>query len=511
MKPRYSGSITVFLSLILTLMVSLVCAGLESVRTAAARVQILSAVDIGLYSLFAQYDRELLKKYDIFALDASGADGLPDLSSVYDSFAAYMDPILLQNSQRLSVLQGGLGGYSLLTDDNGEVFFRQVVEYMQETILAQGITMLQSHLEQKQFDAAQAEEAGRSAEHNNTMTQYQNEVNSAAEKSNQERIRREQEAAAAAGGSSGSDLGGLFSDADPGGLFVQEDTVPAETVENPIPFIQQVRQRGLLGLVLPADHALSELSLEDEYFVSKRNRQTGFSMENWCLRETSFMGDALFLQYLASHLGHYRKPSATGLNYQQEYIVGQTRSDKDNLEKVATRLLLIREGLNIACITQDPVMMGEVSALASGIAAAFLVPPAVPAIEGALIVCWAFGESILDLRELFAGGKVPAVKTAANWQLSLANLTGLLQRLDSDRRSDPGGLSYEDYLQILMLPKSRAKKAMGAMDMIEQSLRKMDGWENFHLDACVTAVTVYAVVSVNRGRVLTVERSFGYT
>ena len=62
-----------------------------------------------------------------------------------------------------------------------------------------------------------------------------------------------------------------------------------------------------------------------------------------------------------------------------------------------------------------------------------------------------------------------------------------------------------------MLPKSRAKKAMGAMDMIEQSLRKMDGWENFHLDACVTAVTVYAVVSVNRGRVLTVERSFGYT
>ena len=46
------GSITVFLALVLSLMLSLVSAGLQSVRNASARTQILNSLDIGLYSLF---------------------------------------------------------------------------------------------------------------------------------------------------------------------------------------------------------------------------------------------------------------------------------------------------------------------------------------------------------------------------------------------------------------------------------------------------------------------------
>ena len=69
------GSITVFLSLMLSLMVSLVCTSIVSVRMAAARVQILNGMDIGLYSLFGQYDRKLLEDYELFALDGSGGGG----------------------------------------------------------------------------------------------------------------------------------------------------------------------------------------------------------------------------------------------------------------------------------------------------------------------------------------------------------------------------------------------------------------------------------------------------
>lgn len=60
------GSITIFLALILSLLLSLVCTSIESVRMAAARTQILNSMDIGLYSLFGQYDRILLKDYDLF-------------------------------------------------------------------------------------------------------------------------------------------------------------------------------------------------------------------------------------------------------------------------------------------------------------------------------------------------------------------------------------------------------------------------------------------------------------
>ena len=79
------GSITLFLALILSLILSLVCTSIESVRMAAARTQILSSLDIGLYSLFGQYDRELLEDYDLFFLNASGDSGNLNLSAVYDN------------------------------------------------------------------------------------------------------------------------------------------------------------------------------------------------------------------------------------------------------------------------------------------------------------------------------------------------------------------------------------------------------------------------------------------
>lgn len=72
------GSITVFLALILSLILSLVTASIQSVQAAAARTQILNSVDIGLYSLFGQYDRFLLKEYDLFFLD--GTQGSTELN-----------------------------------------------------------------------------------------------------------------------------------------------------------------------------------------------------------------------------------------------------------------------------------------------------------------------------------------------------------------------------------------------------------------------------------------------
>ena len=136
-KILKKGSITIFLALILSLILSLVCASIESVRMVAARTQILNSMDIGLYSLFGQYDRTLLKDYDLFALYAGGKEEL-DMASVYDNFQSYMKPVLKQNSQKLNLLQGGLNGYQLLTDGNGEVFYQQAVKNMRETLGSQG-------------------------------------------------------------------------------------------------------------------------------------------------------------------------------------------------------------------------------------------------------------------------------------------------------------------------------------------------------------------------------------
>lgn len=177
------GSITVFLALILGLILSLLSSGLESVRMASARTQILNGMDIGLYSLFGQYDKSLLKDYDLFAVDGAFGGKELDLASVYDELESYMKPVLKQNGQKLLVQQGGISGYQLLTDADGEVFYQQAVRYMNETLGSHGAQLLLDQVKGLQNKTAEAEKRGNEIEDKKTIENYDSEMNSAAQKS----------------------------------------------------------------------------------------------------------------------------------------------------------------------------------------------------------------------------------------------------------------------------------------------------------------------------------------
>ena len=110
-----------------------------------------------------------------------------------------------------------------------------------------------------------------------------------------------------------------------------------------------------------------------------------------------------------------------------------------------------------------------------------------------LVLC----RSILDLRELFHGGRVPLTKTAATWQLSLENLPNLLEGLDSQRRDAKGGMSYEDYLQVLLLSKSKVVKLTRGMDMIEVEIA-VQKERKFPAGLCIEAAEISVDVEANR-------------
>ena len=63
-----------FLSLISMLFLSLFCTMAESVRVQAARFQAAAAFDMGLFSVFGEYDRVLLEEYDLWFLDGSSEE-----------------------------------------------------------------------------------------------------------------------------------------------------------------------------------------------------------------------------------------------------------------------------------------------------------------------------------------------------------------------------------------------------------------------------------------------------
>lgn len=488
------GSITVFLALILSLITTLVCTSIESVRMASARTQILNSVDIGLYSLFGQYDKTLLKDYDLFLLDGSWGKAALDLASVYDSFESYMTPVLKQNSQKLSVEQGGFTGYRLVTDESGEPFYQQVVTYMQETLGIHGVQLLLDRMSERKEKTLESEQKGISVENGEKLQSYDAEMQNAAQKSEAAKKEAQEKA-------SGEDM---LED----GTAVAVVT-PAPVVNNPINVIRKIRKMGILDLVIPGGKEISQGELETGTLLSGREKQQGMPVYDSLQADSSMTGQVLFQQYLMEKLGNFLNPAKGNLKYQIEYILGKAKDDVSNLKSIAKKLLLIREGVNFACLMADSTKRAQVEALALTIASAFLIPPAATVIEAALLLCWSFGESILDVRELFDGGRVPLIKSSSDWQLSLENLSGLLSGLDSERKGTSDGVSYEDYLQILLLTESKGTKVTKGMDLIEQTIRD-GGRKNFRMDSCITAAEVSVDIKANRKKVFTVTRAYGY-
>ena len=130
-KRAYRGSMTVFFSVLTVLFLALISAMAESVRVQGARAKAASVLDLGIFSVLGEYERDLLEEYEVFGVDASygGEDFQKEkLSERLDFFMKYnieptrgtmltgntLFPVRTEGSSILRTL--------LLTDEDGWVF-----------------------------------------------------------------------------------------------------------------------------------------------------------------------------------------------------------------------------------------------------------------------------------------------------------------------------------------------------------------------------------------------------
>ena len=71
MQTNYKGAVTIYLMLIFPLLCSLFIACIHSARYSMCRLETEKALELGLLSTFAEFNRELLERYDIFGIDTS--------------------------------------------------------------------------------------------------------------------------------------------------------------------------------------------------------------------------------------------------------------------------------------------------------------------------------------------------------------------------------------------------------------------------------------------------------
>lgn len=460
---RQKGSMTIAMCMMLSVMLGILTAGIKLCREQYARVQAVNAVDTGLYSVFSEYERDLLEEYDLFFLDSGYGGGAIDAFRVVQQMENSMDLTLktgIRGSRRENC---SITGYRLASDNGGEAFCAQAAEAVRKHLGTDAVKRLKEYL-------------------SNTG----------------EVIEQQQEQKEA------------------GVPPMPEEPVPDDTSvseitpdNNPLEVIKRIRTMGILGLVLPDDAVISEKEADVSVFTSNRNLQKGMGSLGGHESGTS---DKLFLQaYAMNKLGTYREPGNPGaLDYQVEYIVGGKGSDRENLKKTVNRMLLLREAANAAYLYTDPEKRAQSGALAASLCTALLIPEGAFVVEKLLLLGWAYGESLLDVRQLMAGGKVPLVKNSASWQLALSDIGQIFSLLQDGQAKNTSGLDYNDYLQILLFTSSRNNLTFRCMDMIEQNIRLKPGKENFRIDSCMECLEMETGFLSPSGNRWTAVRSYGY-
>ena len=99
-----------------------------------------------------------------------------------------------------------------------------------------------------------------------------------------------------------------------------------------------------------------------------------------------------------------------GIKYEIEYLIAGKDSEKENLGMVFWRMIALRFVTNAACVYQDPAKEKEAALLAASILGVTGFPPAVAVAKNLLLLALAYGESVIDVRNLADGKKNPSSK-----------------------------------------------------------------------------------------------------
>lgn len=179
-------------------------------------------------------------------------------------------------------------------------------------------------------------------------------------------------------------------------------------------------------------------------------------------------------QYIQAHFPNTLDDKGLGETFfrgEMEYILCGHPSDEDNREGAQSRILAVREVLNLLYLEQTPS-----KTILIDVAFAWLPPPAAFLAKQATIAVWAYLESLNDYNVLITGGVVPLMKDEDSWAVDVESaLTNTNPAyIDTGNQS---GYGYEDYLTLLLYLMDGNTRLTRMMDVIQINMRYLyNGW-----------------------------------
>ena len=475
-RSRTKGSVTVFLSLSIMIILSLVLALFSGARIGAVRMKTECVADIAMNSVLAEYSRELFDQYGLMMVDASYGSGVHSLNNVKEHLCHYVQKNFdrstyggLANAQTMTAMfcnEADLTGYSVATDNGGAVLKRQILSYMAAEPVGAVLEDVLSNfngLSGSGIDSMDVEEIAR---------QNQQQIDSIP----------------------------------PPRIIDEEGKEEIVAVGNPADVVNAQRGIGVLNLAMRDRSKLSMKRIDKSLYASGRSLNKGTGLKD---SDSSGADELLIDEYFYEKCSRYGKEMDKALlKYQLEYLAFGQDSDYGNLEKSAQCIFLWREASNLMYLLGCPSKVQQAAAIASALSAVALAPELMEPIKYSILLAWSFAESISDLNILFEGGRVPLIKSDSTWKLGIMEMFNFRGHLG---QGDCGeGLEYKDYLRIKLLMTPMSEKISRMMDVIEMDVRETNGNSGFMLDYCIDVLRAEIVVGTRFGYEAKIERIYGY-
>lgn len=466
-----SASITIMAALTVMIVMSLLFSIAELARVNALSSVATISKERAVDSAFSEYNKLLWDEYGVLYFDGgygSSSFAISNLSDRVDEYAVEdrgMNEVLYITRALTQI-----AAYKLATDNGGRDFIGQACDRLWITAAVSSLGTVQSNMHTSQ--RVSTEQSGSEDKFYSALDKMNK-----AEKERDEKVRAAKEAAKRA-----KEKG-----EDPPEIPEVEESEEVKEFKSAARQIGTQMKGGVVGLVLGNDISISGKAMRSSAPVSTRNLNQGHGVVATTKSEYSgAFEDVLFSEYLKEFFSCYCNPKDThGMTYELEYILCGKRSDKENLEATIKKLLGLRLAENVASLFLDGTLHGTAASLGAELATALWVPALAPVFTILVMVAWAFVESILDIRTLLDGGKIPLLKNYSTWS---SDLNSIAKCLDSNTKAkeSSAGITYQGYLNQLIYFQSSQMKAYRAMDMMEESLMISELTPNARMDNMIS-------------------------
>lgn len=496
---KSNGSITVFLTLVFGLMIALITATFENVRFLTVDAYLCSVADNAAMSVFGDYNQELYQEYGLFGYGGYDGHGVTELS---DAFSRAISANIQTEPEKIDSGNGGIlgnpsEGYTSLYRlcnikaalDNVEdlteetVFYEQIEAYLGTRI----VTDLTEKITGSYRDISAADQ-GKSLEENLDMTsEYER-----GKYEMPETDEKETEVSPAPEASS----------------------APNHAGGNPLETIRELLQDGVLELVCDSGDLSSE-NIARVYSQQKQDKSlstddtqklgTAELLKNLLAGQEDLFADGILdtsekqakLICYAQHVfPYYAESGKQHFRYGLEYLVSGSQQERDNLQGIISRLLVIRTVLNFAYVHTDAALQTESLTTATEIAGALGLPVLITAIQQTILLILSLEESLVDITALLAGKSVPVWKNAANFQMTYPEICSVNKVLfqakaekypKSGKTWREGSLDYQQYLWLFLMMVPEKSLRLRIFDLIQDDLQARYN-ATFSLEQCVSGM-----------------------